>query len=74
MEAINVDQLSGGVLQQLNEAVAGKMGGDCVFINCGMRPPLDDEFRVVIEEIRHQSEEKHLIVMLETNGGFMETV
>ncbi len=74
MEAINVDQLSGGVLQQLNGDVADKMGGDCVFINCGMRPPLDDEFRVVIEEIRHNSTEKHLIVMLETNGGFMETV
>jgi len=74
MEAINVDQLSGGVLQQLNGEVAGKMGGDCVFINCGMRPPLDDEFRVVIEEIKHHSTEKHLIVMLETNGGFMETV
>ncbi|MBC6402338.1 MAG: serine dehydrogenasease [Hyphomonadaceae bacterium] len=74
MEAINVDQLSDGVLRQLNEEVAERMGGDCVFICCGMRPPLDDEFRVVIEEIRDQNRKGHLIVVLETKGGFMETV
>ncbi len=74
MEAINVVQLSGSVLQQLNGKVAQQMGGDCVFINCGMRPPLDDEFRVVIEDIKHQSSENHLVVILETTGGFMETV
>lgn len=74
MEAINVDQLSGGVLRQLNGEVAQKMGGDCVFINCDMRPPLDDEFRVVIEEIKHAGKKERLVVVLETNGGFMETV
>lgn len=74
MEAINVDQLSGHILQNLNNDLATKMGGDCVFINCGMRPPLDDQFRVVIEEIKAQSEQEHLIIVLETNGGFMETV
>ena len=50
------------------------MQGDCVFINCGMRPPLDDEFRVVVEDLKRDSKEKHLIIVLETNGGFMETV
>lgn len=74
MESINVDQLSGHFLQQLNKDVGEAMGGDCVFINCGMRPPLDDEFRVVIEEIKTNSDQQHLIVVLETNGGFMETV
>lgn len=74
METINVDQLSGSVLTQLNNEVAQKMGGDCVFINCGMHPPLDDEFRVVVEELKRDNEETHLIVVLETNGGFMETV
>lgn len=74
MEAINVDQLSGEILQQLNGDVAKEIGGDCVFINCVMHPPLDDEFRVVLEEIKHTSTESHLIVVLETNGGFMETV
>ena len=74
MEAINVDQLSSSVLRQLNGEVAKQMGGDCVFINCSMCSPLDDEFRVVIEEIKLQSKQSHLIVVLETGGGFMETV
>ena len=75
MEAISVDQLSDGILRQLNRDVSSKMGGDCVFINCGMIPPLDDEFRVVVEEIRRSTDDnQNLIVILQTNGGFMETV
>ena len=74
LEAINVDQLSHGILESLNGQVADTMQGDCVFINCSMHPPLDDEFRVVIEHIKRDDGSKHLIVILETNGGFMETV
>lgn len=74
MEAINVDQLSSGILETLNGHVATALEGDCVFINCPMHPPLDDEFRVVIEQIKRDDGSKHLIVILETNGGFMETV
>ncbi len=50
------------------------MGGDCVLINCGLRPPLDDEFRVVIEDIKRSGDQRRLVVILETMGGFMETV
>jgi len=51
------------------------MGGDCVFIKSPMFPPLDDEFRVVIEDLRDRGSTKnHLIIVLETNGGVMETV
>ena len=50
------------------------MGGECTFINCAIRPPLDDEFRVVIEELKKDSTQNHLIVVIETNGGLMETV
>lgn len=74
MEAINTDQLSGSVLFNMNSDLGKLMGGDCVFINSGMFPPLDDEFRVVIEQIKDDSNEDHLIVVLETNGGLMETV
>ena len=74
MEAINVDQLSNSVLTQLNHELAETMGGDCVIINSAIFPPLDDEFRVVIEEIKRHSEENHLIVVLQTTGGYMETV
>lgn len=47
------------------------MKGDCVFINSRMIPPLDDAFRVALEEIKAasgQSEQDHLIVMLHNNG------
>lgn len=74
MEALNVDQLSGAILKQFNGDVANKMGGDCIFIDSGMFPPLDDEFRVAIEGVRQNSKQDHLIVVLETNGGLMETV
>jgi len=76
MEAINVGQLSNHFLKQFNTDLAKEMKGDCVFINCPMQPPLDDEFRVVVEEIvsLQDSNKRHLIVMLETMGGYMETV
>ena len=74
MEAINVDQLSHSVLSSVNDDVAQQMGGDVVLMNASMFPPLDDEFRISIENVRETSKENHLIVILETNGGLMETV
>jgi len=74
MEAINVDQLTHTVLAQVNDDLGKKMGGDVVLINSGMFPPLDDEFRVAIEAVRESSNKTHLIVLLETDGGLMETV
>lgn len=74
MEALNVDQLSSAILKRFNDDVASAMGGDCIFIDSGMFPPLDDEFRVAIEDVKQNSKENHLIVLLETNGGLMETV
>ena len=74
MEAINVDQLTNGILRQVNGELSEKMCGDVVFVNSGMFPPLDDEFRVVIEDLRDHGDKEHLVVVLETNGGLMETV
>lgn len=74
MEAINTDQLTRHFLGEINDRLGRKMNGDCIFVNCPLQPPLDDEFRVAIENIRKNSKEKHLTVMLETRGGFMETV
>ncbi len=76
MEAINVDQLTQSVLIDMNTKLATEMNGDCVFINCGMQAPLDDQFRVVIEELTANKKtlQKHLIVLLQTSGGYMETV
>lgn len=73
METINADQLSHQFLSDMNRKLGELMKGDCVFIHSPMVPPLDDEFRVVIEDIP-KSNQKHLIVVLQTEGGYMETV
>ena len=74
MEGLNVDQLTSTVLVNMNKDLGELMEGDCIFVQCEIRPPLDEELRVVLEDIRNESDKTHLIVMLETNGGFMETV
>ena len=74
MEGLNVDQLTSTVLVNMNKDLGELMEGDCIFVQCEIRPPLDEELRVVLEDIRNESNKTHLIVMLETNGGFMETV
>lgn len=74
METINTNGLTMSVLHDFNKDLGERMEGDCVFINSALFPPLDDEFRVALEEIKKGSNKDHLIVMLQTNGGLMETV
>lgn len=76
MEAINTNQLADGVLSQMNAQLADKFNADALFIKSPMMPPLDDEFRIVIEKIKNElaSKKKKLVVMLETGGGYIETV
>lgn len=75
MESIDVDQLFGGFSQQLNKDLSDKLKGDCIFISSAMVAPLDNVFRVSIEAIQDpKAPQDHLIVVLETNGGFIETV
>ena len=73
MEAVNVDQLSNQVLLNMNAELAKLMEGDCVFIHCSMTPPLDNELRVVVEDISKKRGGR-LVVILQTLGGYMETV
>lgn len=75
MESIDVNQLFLGVSKQLNAELSSKLKGDCVFVSSGMMAPLDDVFRVSIEAIQDsKNPQDHLIVVLETNGGYIETV
>ena len=80
MEAINLSQFAGVALRNMNKELGDLMEGDCIFVKCHLIPPLDDEFRVVVEEIVESKSEddsnkhNHLIILLETEGGFMETV
>lgn len=75
MESIDVNQLFHGVAQNLNRDLSVELKGDCIFISSAMTPPLDDAFRVSIEAMQNpKAPQDHLIVMLETNGGYIETV
>lgn len=75
MEAISVEQLSSRVLINMNKALGKEMKGDVVFINCVLVSPLDDQLRIVIESLRKgNSKTNNLIIILETNGGYMEIV
>ena len=75
MEGLSVDQLNSSVLQSMNEDLGKKMNGSCVLIKSPLVPPLDDQFRVAIEEIRDgKGKGNHLVIVLETHGGYMETV
>lgn len=80
MEAINANQLVNFVLSDMNKKVGDALEGDCMFIWCGMQSPLDDELRVVIEDMVSQGNNSddglkdRLIVILETNGGYIEVV
>ena len=73
METLNVDQLSHYTLHNMNGDLSSKLDGDIVFVNSAIFPPLDDEFRVAVDNVRKSSEQDHLVVVLETNGGLMET-
>jgi hypothetical protein len=75
MEALNVDQLTNSILNGANNEVAKLLEAECILVNSGMFPPLDDQFRVAIEELREgDSTIDHLVVLLETSGGVMEIV
>lgn len=78
MESITIDDLAKFHLNRMNLEIAEEMNGSCILIDAPMFPPLDTEFRVVVEGViaESQSNQKnnHLIIILKTRGGVMETV
>lgn len=80
MEAIKVSQVADELVRNMNHELSEFMNGHCVFINCPLMPPLDDEFRVIVEQIQDKDkssddkQDRHLVILLETQGGYMETV
>ncbi len=92
MESVNTERIVNSTLSKLNVEIAeglgkyilsgstnhDKTGVDCLFINSPIFPPLDDEFRVLVETLNknRQKTKKRpcLIILLETSGGSIETV
>lgn len=75
MEAINASQLANAVLGQMNETVAKIFGADVFLIRSGMMSPLDAKFRIEVETTKaNGSKNDKLCIILETTGGYIETV
>lgn len=80
MEAVNASQLATAVLSSMNGDLSTKFGADVIFIKAPMRAPLDSLFRIEVETIKAQkkispkSKSEKLCIILETPGGYIETV
>lgn len=80
MEAVNASQLATAVLSSMNGELSTKFGADVIFIKAPMRAPLDSLFRIEVETIKAQkkispkSKSEKLCIILETPGGYIETV
>lgn len=73
-----MSQLGDVVLRGMIDDIGKKFDADAVFIKSGMHAPLDEQFRIAIETIKSEASPENirnrLVVMLETNGGYIETV
>jgi hypothetical protein len=90
VEAINVTAgaVVERILQSMLNDLEGHLKADVLFLNKPMFPPVDDEFRQVIEGLcaddgrvgadsvkdEKEIEPKRLVVLLETGGGAVEVV
>lgn len=74
MEAIAVNDVISGRLSDMNKDVSTKLNGDCVFVCSDLFPPLDNVFREIVEELKSNGDSDHLVVLLETEGGYLEIV
>lgn len=80
MRTLTTDLLIDQVAQSLNKELGKEMSSATVFLSCPMAPPWDDSFRQAIEDlVDHYAEIHHpkpecLTVVLQTNGGYIETV
>lgn len=59
-----------------NDALSRHFGADVIFLKSPMRQPVDDAVKDEIEEIKslRGQKKRKLVVFVETNGGFVETV
>jgi tetratricopeptide (TPR) repeat protein len=75
VESINALQLVKSVLGQMNAGLAQKFEADVLFIQSPMMAPLDGQFRIEVETVKAQpNSSPKLCLVLETTGGYIETV
>jgi hypothetical protein len=68
------DALVDSILNGMNAELSDRMQGEVVFLDCPMAQPWDDHFRVAVEKRTNGNMQPRLIVVLQTNGGYIETV
>ena len=73
MESITLDKIVRKALLDANSKLSMALKGDCIIIQSAIKFPLDYQLRMAIENLRETSKKSHLIVLLETNGGSIET-
>lgn len=78
MRTARADDLISACLARFNQELADHLQGDVIAIRAPIRPGLDDIVRLEIESLHERSRRKRklpkLIVVLETTGGYVETV
>ncbi len=77
MDTISSDNLVDFALLDANAKLSRQLNADIFVIKAPMQPPLDDLVRVEIEGLKESPKQKSkdkLVVLVETNGGFVETV
>lgn len=78
MDTISSDQLIEHTLREANKDLAKQLGGDVLLIKAPMMQPIDDIVRTEVEGIKESQgktpRSTKLVVIVETEGGFVETV
>jgi hypothetical protein len=75
MDTIKCNDVIERALHEGNAEISKLFSADLILLKTPMRPPVDDAIKDEIEEIKRRKGAKDkLVVILETNGGFVETV
>jgi hypothetical protein len=74
VDPISCNQVIEHTLRAANNEIAKHFDSDVVFLKAPMRPPIDSLVKNEIEEIKAKSKKKKLTVLVETPGGYIETV
>lgn len=77
MDTISSDQLIERVLREANKDLGERLEADVIALKAPMMQPVDDIVRTEVEgikEAKKKAQRDKLVVLVETDGGFVETV